>query len=53
MLGDTKYVYAIRHNKTGRIYVGCSQHIQSRFRNHMNQLKNKKHKSKEMQKDFD
>ena len=48
-----KYVYAIRHNKTGRMYVGCSQHIQGRFRNHMNQLKNRKHKSAEMQKDFD
>lgn len=48
-----KYVYVIQHNKTGRAYIGCSQHIQGRYQKHIEKLRNRSHKSEQMQKDFD
>ena len=48
-----KTIYAIQHNVTKRIYVGCSVHYEKRIREHICNLRNKKHSNKEMQKDYD
>lgn len=46
-------MYAIQHNVTKRIYVGCSLNYERRIRQHICHLRNKKHTNSEMQKDFD
>lgn len=48
-----KVIYAIQHNVTKRIYVGCSLHYEKRIREHICHLRNGKHTNKELQKDFD
>lgn len=45
-------VYAIQHNITKRIYIGSSQNIESRYLNHMYQLRKGKHTIEDMQADF-
>ena len=47
-----RYVYAIQHNTTGRIYVGSADNIQNRYKSHLSLLRRGKHKNKEMQHDF-
>ncbi len=47
-----KTIYAIRHNVTGRIYVGCSLHFEKRIRQHISHLRNNNHTNFEMQKDY-
>lgn len=47
-----KTIYAIQHNITKRIYVGCSLHYEKRIREHICHLRNSKHTNKEMQRDF-
>ena len=47
---NNHYIYAIRHNVTGRMYIGCSA-TNSRIKSHLYSLKNGKHKNEEMQKD--
>lgn len=46
-------VYAIRHNVTGRMYIGSSWDVERRYRNHINLLRQGKHTVEDMQKDFD
>lgn len=46
------YIYAIQHNITKRIYVGCSRKVESRYVTHIQELRRGKHSSKEMQEDF-
>lgn len=46
-------VYAIRHNPTGKIYVGSTEYLEHRLKEHITALKRGKHHSKGMQKDFD
>ncbi|MBR6351725.1 MAG: helix-turn-helix domain-containing protein, partial [Firmicutes bacterium] len=46
------FVYAIEHVPTGRIYVGCTKDVNRRIAEHMKQLQNGKHPSKQMQSDF-
>lgn len=48
-----KTIYAIQHNVTKRIYVGCSVHYEKRIREHMCHLRNHKHTNIELQKDYD
>ena len=48
-----KYVYAIQHNQTKKIYVGCSKNITNRYLGHLSALRSGRHASKEMQDDFD
>lgn len=48
-----KQIYAIQHNITKRIYVGCSQCPKGRIQAHLAALKRHCHSSAEMQKDFD
>lgn len=50
---DPKYVYAIQHNKTKRIYIGSTKNVSSRYYNHLLQLRKGNHQSQEMQEDFD
>lgn len=46
-------VYLIRHNITGRIYIGSSKNVETRYMNHMYNLRSGKHPVEDMQKDFD
>lgn len=46
-------VYAIQHNQTGRMYIGSSKNVESRYMSHIALLKAGKHLSAEMQQDFD
>ena len=45
-------MYAIKHNLTGRIYVGATEDIKNRLTQHFQALKSNRHQSKEMQEDF-
>ena len=46
------YIYAIQHNVTKKIYVGCSRNVQNRYVTHIQLLRRGNHSSKEMQEDF-
>lgn len=47
-------IYAIQHNVTQRVYVGCTERdIKFRFQDHIKELKGRRHKSGVMQADFD
>lgn len=46
-------VYAIRHEPTGKVYVGCSKNVERRLVAHMNHLISGTHPVKMMQDDFD
>ena len=48
-----RYVYAIQHNVSKRIYIGSSQEVKNRYQNHMYLLRAGKHKIEDMQTDFD
>lgn len=48
-----KYVYAMQHKKTKRIYVGATFNIQDRIYCHYADLKGKRHKNELMQADVD
>lgn len=45
-------VYAIRHNPTGKIYVGSTTDLISRIAVHMSKLRNNQHPCVAMQRDF-
>lgn len=47
------HIYAMQHNKTKRVYVGCAHNIFYRCKAHLSALKGKRHKSSMMQADFD
>ena len=46
-------IYLIRHDNTGRIYIGSSSNPERRYANHMYRLKEGSHPVEDMQKDFD
>lgn len=46
-------VYLIRHNITGRIYIGSSADVEKRHAHHMYSLRSGTHPVEDMQKDFD
>ena len=48
-----KTIYAIQHNVTKRLYIGCSVHPEKRIREHMSRLRLGKHGNVEFQKDYD
>lgn len=48
-----KTVYALRHEATGKIYVGSTANIRTRFLKHLNRLKNGAHHVKDLQADYD
>lgn len=51
--GKDRYVYALQHKVTKRIYVGKSVNVQSRIHNHISLLKNRRHTNELMQEDVD
>lgn len=52
MSGAKAFVYAIQHSETGKIYVGCTNDVERRVREHLSQLENNKHPNKRMQNDY-
>lgn len=46
-------IYAIRHNVTGKIYIGRSASPAERYRHHLNRLRRGAHSVEDMQRDFD
>ena len=48
-----RVVYAIIHNVTGRIYIGSSERVKWRIKEHLNLLRKHKCKNRLMQSDFD
>ena len=46
-------VYMIRHNVTGRMYIGRSKELEKRIYSHFNRLRSGKHPVEDMQEDFD
>lgn len=46
-------VYAIQHNVTKKVYIGSSNDLQRRYKDHINLLRTGKHHVEDMQKDFD
>lgn len=48
-----RIVYAIRHNKTERIYIGSTERGVWRINDHIRLLRRGKHKNKLMQSDYD
>lgn len=49
---DRATIYAIRHNPTGRIYVGRTKRLNDRLHQHFRDLEYGIHSSKEMQEDY-
>ncbi len=52
MSKETYYIYAIRHNKTKRLYIGSTKNPK-RLQSHLSNLRNGKHHSTELQSDYD
>ena len=48
-----KYIYAISNVYNGKMYIGQTKNIESRWYKHKNDLKNRKHYSKSLQDDWD
>lgn len=48
----TSGVYAIKNNKTGRLYIGSSKDVRLRKNHHLHFLRNEKHYNEELQKDW-
>ena len=48
-----RQVYALRHEATGKIYIGSTANPYQRFLKHLNRLKNGTHNSKDFQADYD
>lgn len=46
------YIYAIRHNRTKKLYIGCSTYV-DRVQKHFADLKRGKHINKSLQSDCD
>jgi group I intron endonuclease len=45
-------IYGIKNKKTNKIYVGQSKNIQKRWKTHMTELKNEKHRNKHLLNSF-
>lgn len=46
-------VYALRHEATGKIYIGSTANVHQRLLKHTNRLRNGTHNSKSLQADYD
>ena len=53
ILENKACVYALRHNITGRVYVGCSRNVERRINEHLKLLEFGKHTVDLMQDDYD
>ena len=47
-----RIIYALRHDKTGKVYIGSTSDLQTRIRHHANLLKNGRHTNQALQADF-
>lgn len=50
--GNDKAVYGIKSKITNKVYIGSTKHIQRRLMKHFNELFHNRHKTKELQEDF-
>jgi len=50
--GFKAFVYAIRHELTGKVYVGCTKDVERRIKEHLRLLKANNHPIKQMQDDY-
>lgn len=48
-----RQVYKIKHNVTGRIYIGSTAHLENRISCHLSRLRCGKHHIEDMQSDYD
>ena len=53
MLDFPRTVYAIKHNRTGRVYIGSSKRPELRIKCHISALRGGRHSVEDMQADFD
>lgn len=51
-MGDMRTIYAIRHNPTGKVYVGSSTQVDRRIRGHILNLRRGVHPVEAMQEDY-
>ena len=51
-MSDKACIYVIRHNPTGKVYVGCTKNVERRVSEHMKQLSFGKHPVGMMQDDY-
>lgn len=52
MIVSRRFVYAVRHNVTKRIYIGSTTRVPHRIKEHINLLRSGKHKNERMQLDY-
>lgn len=50
---EISVIYALKHNVTGKIYIGKTKDLYKRYALHLCELKSKRHKSKGLQEAFD
>ena len=48
-----RFIYAIQHNESKRMYIGITRNVKRRYLNHIYALRSGKHSIEDMQKDFD
>lgn len=48
-----RVVYAITHNATGKVYVGITGNLKTRYQKHINDLRRGAHSVRDLQQDFD
>ena len=48
-----RYVYVIKHNHTGKVYVGSAEDAERRYSSHLVSLRSHKHPVEDFQDDFD
>lgn len=53
MVPYPRYVYALKCNANGKIYVGSTINLERRLKAHLQQLKKRTHANKNLQTDFD
>ena len=46
-------IYALRHEATGKLYIGITANVHQRYLKHVNRLKNGTHNAKALQADYD
>lgn len=51
--GNDSAIYGIKSKITNKVYVGATKHIQRRLMKHFNELFHHRHRTKDLQKDFD
>lgn len=51
MSTETYYIYALRHNKTKKLYIGCTKNP-ARLQTHLYNLRNGQHHNAELQDDY-